>query len=197
MPTTPTFGIPYPALSDPPNGASQMNSLATTVENTIISQIATVNGSITAAAAVNEQLLSGVSLAQVGTYLTTSGTTELNLAKLAVSGINYGSTDVLKFTVLARFSGGAAGDTFEVRIRQTTALSGTLLKSGRVIVDSANQFNKVIELPWVPGSSGTNQSFFVSLVKIVGSGNLAVEGDNNTQHILTKIGTTARYTLVP
>jgi hypothetical protein len=32
MPVTPIYGIPYPALSDPPNGPSQMQALALEVE---------------------------------------------------------------------------------------------------------------------------------------------------------------------
>lgn len=32
MPVTPVYGIPYPALSDPPNGPSQMQALALEVE---------------------------------------------------------------------------------------------------------------------------------------------------------------------
>lgn len=32
MPTTPTYGLPYPALSDAPNGPSQIQALATEVE---------------------------------------------------------------------------------------------------------------------------------------------------------------------
>lgn len=40
MPFTPIYGIPYPALSDPPNGPSQMQALALEVEN----EIARVDG---------------------------------------------------------------------------------------------------------------------------------------------------------
>lgn len=32
MPTTPIYGLPYPSLSDPPNGASQIQALAQAVE---------------------------------------------------------------------------------------------------------------------------------------------------------------------
>lgn len=32
MPTTPVYGIPYPALGDPPNGSTQMQALALEVE---------------------------------------------------------------------------------------------------------------------------------------------------------------------
>jgi len=36
MPLTPVYGIPYPSLSDPPNGPAQMGALATEVENELI-----------------------------------------------------------------------------------------------------------------------------------------------------------------
>ena len=37
MGTTPTYGFPYPALSDPPNGPSAFQALAEAVEDTIVS----------------------------------------------------------------------------------------------------------------------------------------------------------------
>lgn len=33
MPTTPIYGLPYPSLSDPPNGAAQIQALAEAVES--------------------------------------------------------------------------------------------------------------------------------------------------------------------
>lgn len=44
MPTTPTYAFPYPALSDPPNGPSQIQALATAVENKIVTMDAAVAG---------------------------------------------------------------------------------------------------------------------------------------------------------
>jgi hypothetical protein len=43
MPVTPIYGIPYPALSDPPNGPSQMQALALEVE-TELARIDAVDG---------------------------------------------------------------------------------------------------------------------------------------------------------
>lgn len=40
MPTTPVYGWTYPALSDPPNGPSQMSVLALAIEATVQAQIA-------------------------------------------------------------------------------------------------------------------------------------------------------------
>lgn len=44
MPTTPTYGLPYPATGDSPNVPSDIQALATAVET----QLVTVNGLITA-----------------------------------------------------------------------------------------------------------------------------------------------------
>lgn len=47
MPTTPTYGLPYPALSDTPNGPSQIGSLATTLD-TLFGTFATADTNLTA-----------------------------------------------------------------------------------------------------------------------------------------------------
>lgn len=47
MPTTPTYGLPYPALSDSPNGPSQIGSLATTLD-TLFGTFAAADTALTA-----------------------------------------------------------------------------------------------------------------------------------------------------
>lgn len=43
MPSTPVYGLPYPALSDPPNGPSQIGSLATATETALTTVNANAN----------------------------------------------------------------------------------------------------------------------------------------------------------
>lgn len=47
MPTTPTYGLPYPALSDTPNGPTQIGSLATTLD-TLFGTFASADTALTA-----------------------------------------------------------------------------------------------------------------------------------------------------
>lgn len=56
MPTTPVYGIPYPALSDAPNGPSQIQATALEVETELAridAAIATINGLDTAFASTS------------------------------------------------------------------------------------------------------------------------------------------------
>lgn len=46
MPTTPIFGFPSPSLTDPPDGPAQIGALATSVENALVSQVASLQTSI-------------------------------------------------------------------------------------------------------------------------------------------------------
>lgn len=47
MPTTPTYGFPYPALSDAPDGPSQIEALAEALETKIAAMDAILNAQIT------------------------------------------------------------------------------------------------------------------------------------------------------
>lgn len=129
-----------------------------------------------------EAPLKGNILNVAGTYLTTSGTTELGLTKLSLTGITIPANGVMGFEASLRLSGGSgtavAGDTFIVRVRQTTALSGTIRAEWRYIVPSANQASAFFSMPFVPTSgSVSNDSFHLSIVRLIGSGVLGVEGD--------------------
>jgi hypothetical protein len=122
----------------------------------------------------------GAILTQAGTYLTTSATTELALPKFSLAGVTVPPNGVMKFDLNTRLSGGSgtavAGDTFEFRVRQTTALSGTLVAQVRYIVPSANQANFSPNYVWAPATNSViNTTFHLSLVRIAGTGVLGIE----------------------
>lgn len=66
MPNTPVYSWPYPALSDTPNGPTQMQSLAVAVENTVQSLF---NPTFTTYVPVFAGLGGGNTLTQTGRYL--------------------------------------------------------------------------------------------------------------------------------
>lgn len=66
MPNTPIYSFPYPALSDAPNGPSQMQALATAVENTVNTLL---NPTFSTYVPVWSGLGGGNTLTQTGRYL--------------------------------------------------------------------------------------------------------------------------------
>lgn len=197
MPSTPTWGIPYPALSDPPNGPSQIQSLATQVDSLFTTFNTTDTNTTNTINNGTVKPLRVKILGQVGTYLTTSGSTELGLTKLSLTGINLTSTQGMKFVVSLRLSGGTVGDTFSVQVRQTTALTGTPRADIRHIVPSANQHTLDVEFPWLPGVTITNESFHLSLVRVAGTGVLGVEADSRSSFGIYSIGDNTIVSVIP
>lgn len=144
------------------------------------------------------QPLDGNILAQSGTYLTTSSTTELALPKLSLTGVTAGTNGALRFEMNLRLSTGTAGETFEFSIRQTTALTGTLRAQIRHIVRSGNQYAETIAFPWVPANgSVVGDSFHLSITRISGAGTLAVEADNRSSFAVYSVLDTSVWSNVP
>lgn len=147
-----------------------------------------------------EQTVKGSILNVAGTYLTTSSTTELGLTKLSLTGITIPSGGVMKFEASLRLSGGSgtavAGDTFEIKVRQTTALSGTIRAAWRYIVPSANQASAYFSAIYIPSGGVSNQTFHISLQQIAGSGVLGLEGDLLSYFSISYILTTSTWSVV-
>lgn len=63
MPSTPVYALPYPALSDPPNGPAQIGSLATATETALIlvdSHATTIRGIVRSGAASTSPVVGAV-----------------------------------------------------------------------------------------------------------------------------------------
>lgn len=58
MPTTPIFSFPYPALTDPPNGAAQIQALAEAVET----ELNATNADVTATQTVTNKFATGATV---------------------------------------------------------------------------------------------------------------------------------------
>lgn len=79
MPQTPNYSLPYPAISDPPNGPAQISALASGVDSTIL---AVYNTLATAMDTKRHKVLPEP--AQTGTGTLASGAT-LTLASIAIA----------------------------------------------------------------------------------------------------------------
>lgn len=119
-------------------------------------------------------------LTQSGAYLTTSGTTELKLPKLTLSGVTLAANAGRRFVFAGRLVGGTGGDSFEFRVRQSNDTSGTVVASWRYDVKSGNQSDATLVNVDAPGPAVNNDTFYLSLVRIAGSGTLTVQADRLT-----------------
>lgn len=122
MPSTPVYGIPYPSLSDPPNGPAQMQALALEVEN----ELTRVDSRI----ATDSTLLAGFAPAtQTGSGTLSVGGNGAVIASLTISdpGFSYHAivSGSLGWSVLAATSPGNL-------IEGSITLDSTVYNSGRI-----------------------------------------------------------------
>lgn len=181
MGVTPIYAFPFPALSDPPNGASQIQSLATAVENKIAlvdATDATQSTNIT-----NLQNVDPIILAW-GRRTTPSSTTTTTVGVLRLDGIpvisgrayNIMGTGIcLDSTVTS--------DALQVDIRFTTngtnattaspILTGSVV-FGRIVVLNSGE-SKCISCQYEPAGNQT-LSLLLCVSRIAGSGNSRIFG---------------------
>lgn len=136
-------------------------------------------------------------LGQSGTYLATSGATEKPMPKLTCSGITLPPNSAVKFVANLRLSNGTTGETFECIIRQGNPATGGGVAIWREIVDSGNQYSVCWEMPYLSVAGFTNESFYLSLVRVVGSGVLAIEGNSWSSFAVYSLADNNVVTVVP
>lgn len=214
MPVTPTYNFPYPALSDSPNGPSQIGALAVAVEdeleridNAILPIIPYVNSLASIINPIADQLayltttrsfyryvgaatwilygsIGGRTVSTAGIINTTVGTTELNITKLALENtrVESGTWYVLNLNLTYNHVTVSATDSYVVRIRKDTALSGTVLAEFIVRPESADTFDgsKTCAQPWQAPAQDTDADFYVSVQRVAGTGTLGIYGASHT-----------------
>lgn len=117
----------------------------------------------------------------------TSGTTELNLSRLASASIVVNTNRLYRTDIQIVTTRTVAADEFEFRLRQTTAVSGTLVGSALAwaTASTAGQLIKASIL-WSPASS-TTTTFHLSVVRNSGSGTMTVFYQNFGQQTRTHV----------
>lgn len=112
--------------------------------------------------------------ANVAATQTTVGTTELNLARLEFPSFTQiaGRLHVLHFQIIS--NRGTITDEFEVRLRQSTALTGTLLAAATSwgVPNNAGQYVQGW-MQWIPATTLT-ASLFLSIVRTSGAGTITL-----------------------
>lgn len=178
MPSTPTYGFPYPSLSDPPNAPAGFQALAEAVETKIVSTDAAVAAGDTAlSTSRNLRSLGGRIVTTAGVVHSGVAGTEVNYAKLAFenTAVTQGRVYVLTVKLSAQFNAG--DNSFLVRVRKDTALSGTILVDWEWITQVAGfTHQQTFSMPWVATATDADADFYVSVQRISGGGTADLNG---------------------
>lgn len=195
MGVTPVYAFPYPELTDPPNGPSQIQALATAVENKFVTVDSTVS-SHTSSISTLQTTVNTLNLRSLGgRIVTTAGvinagitTTEVNVTKAAFenSTITSGRVYIFTFTFSAQFT--TANDSFLIRIRKDTALSGTVLVTWAIIPQVSGFSHYVTQRrPWIAPASDADADFYISFQRIAGSGSCDINGNSETTFFIEEV----------
>lgn len=205
MATTPVYGFPYATLADPPNGPAQELALAQAIENKIISVDSTDASQNASISAINLTLGTLNMRSLGGRIATTAGainsgitTTEVNIAKIQFENSIIVSGRIYVFHVVLSGQVTAANDSFQLRIRKDTPLSGTILV-GQALITQVSGFTHYanVHRPWVAPSSDADADFYVSLQRIAGTGSFDVNGNSETIFWIDEIVSPTDWQSIP
>jgi len=131
---------------------------------------------------VHERIVGGVRVLTSGIITSSSGTTEVNVPKLAMTGrrVKSGTYYVLHLSLFGQ--GSVNADDFSIKVREDTALSGNAIADFRWVVGQEAVVNaqRTWEGLWKCTADNTNKSFFISVQRLLGTGQLDIQGDVHT-----------------
>ena len=176
MPVTPIYSLPFPSLSDSPNGPAQIQSLATATESAI-NGVDNRVGSIEAAYP-RGRIASA-----------TSASTALSTSEAVVDIFTVALTSGRRYELTCNYVFGTAATNYFFRMRyeagSTAGLGGTIFH--RIAPNGAAGENTPVTLvgAFVAPSSGT---FTVSITCFMGTatGNIPNDGTNHAKFAILK-----------
>lgn len=186
MGTTPVYALPYPALTDAPNGPAQLQSLATAVE-TQLSRIDT------------DATSKGRGLVKWGQRTTASLTTTTEVGVLRVDGISLVAGRQYRiWTSPLHMDSTVTNDEIRSRLRYNTAGTATTASAGlpgamaHVRQTDANvSEDKSITVTYTPATNET-MSLLLTVARIAGTGNVSLvnapDAENTVQLMVEDIG---------
>lgn len=133
--------------------------------------------------ALVQRFIGGIRVTQVGTITSSGATnTEVNIPKLAMTGrrVRSGTYYILHLSLFGQSSVNA--DDYQIRVREDTALTGNVIGDFRWVDGSEPVVNsqRTWEGVWKCGADNTNKSFFISVTRLLGTGQLDVQGDTKS-----------------
>jgi hypothetical protein len=131
---------------------------------------------------VHERIVGALRVLTAGIITSSSAGTEVNVPKLAMTGkrVKSGTYYILHLSIFGQSSVNA--DDYSIKVREDTALSGNTIADFRWINGSEPIVNsqRTWEGIWKCTADNTNKSFFISVQRLLGTGQLDVQGDNHT-----------------
>lgn len=133
-----------------------------------------------------------------GTLYTTSGTTELDIGRLANINVQLINGQFYRNDIYLITTRTTAADEFVVRLRQGTPVSGTLLAEEIIYGEASTSGQEAIApLLWSWASATVTTTLYLSVARNSGGGTMSVFGQLGTRsrplNILTRCGPSSRY----
>lgn len=196
MPVTPNFSIPYPSLSDAPNGPVQMGALATAVDGALV----TLTASTTTAAAEIDATWKTVKT----TIVTTTGNihddiagTEVPILKLSTTAVPITLGRIYRFRVrLFITNPTVVADDFVIRVRRGSTAGTEVAAQANFVARTLVDHVFTLDHLWIAPTGNASDSFHPTLQRVVGTGVADVFGQSNTWFEISTSNTT-RVTNVP
>ncbi len=172
MGVTPTYGFPYPALSDPPNGPAQFQALAEAVEADLIvtdANIATIN----ATAPTYMKFLGGTRRTSSSGAINTTETVCTTTGAVALPANSWFAIRcILNFDLSVSFAD------FNLRFRENN-LAGTIVSERFLGVSNQGGVPCQFTLEIIYNTAGAEtRTWVMTAQRATGSGNLVAESDS-------------------
>lgn len=185
-------GVPDTNLYRASASTLKTDSAFTAVGALSTSSNLTVSGNLSVTGNGLTKPLVGVLVTSAPNLGVTSGTTELNLPKLALApaALTVTSGRFYKLCLMIEGNATVASDQFQFQVRYATALSGTVIASWRFQVANVTAFNdsKFWSVPWQCPSTDTAAKFYISALRTAGSGTFTVTGGGKCAFWLEDMG---------
>lgn len=176
MAQTPIYGLRYQVPSDSPDGATLGLNLASDVEDELVridAAAATTNANLTAGLEGRLQLIDAVECNVAATQVS-SAAVELDLPRLAMPSIPFVSGALYRLDVGIINSRSVVSDEYCVRLRHTTAVSGTLLGETMGWTESGTAGRWISGFIFFDAPSTATLNLFLSVVRTGGTGAITI-----------------------
>lgn len=125
--------------------------------------------------------VAGRVMSGAGVQYTTAGTTELDMVKMRIENYRVKSGGWYIFWVKLSAQFGSGTDSFNIRVRKDTALSGTIVANFEWIGQVAGFTHTILSgIPWQASADDTDADFYVSVQRAAGANVLSVNGDERS-----------------
>lgn len=147
-----------------------------------------------------QKTILSVEVGNSGTLYTTSSTTELNMPKFAMSGLQLVNGGLYELAVHLFLQNSVGTDTYNLIVRHTTALSGALVTDW--VIPAPAKTTQYDFSTWddIVSAADVTRNYFFSVQRLSGTGTLSVLGQGSSTNRpgvkLMRTGYSSEYSLV-